>query len=64
LREPLGKREREEGMRAENNKAVVRRYIEEVWNGHDLDAIDELVSPEYLNHAANTAEYQRGGTST
>ena len=55
MREPLGKREREEGMTAEENKAVVRRYIEEVWNGHDLDAIDELVSPEYLNHAANTA---------
>jgi predicted ester cyclase len=48
-------------MTAEDNKAMVRRYIEEVWNGHDLDAIDELVSPEYLNHAASTAEYQRGG---
>ena len=49
------------GMPAEENKDLVRRYIEEVWNGHDLDAIDELVSPEYFNHAASTAEYQRGG---
>ena len=48
-------------MSAEENKAVVLRYIEEVWNGHDLDATDELVSPEYLNHAAITEEYRRGG---
>jgi steroid delta-isomerase-like uncharacterized protein len=49
------------GLSAEENKDLVRRYIEEVWNGHNLDAIDELVSPEYFNHAASTAEYQRGG---
>lgn len=48
-------------MRAEENKAVVRRYVEEVWNRHDLDAIDGLVSPGYFNHAAGTAEYRRGG---
>jgi predicted ester cyclase len=46
---------------AEQNKAVVLRYIEEVWNQHDLDAIDGLVSPGYVNHAASTAEYRRGG---
>src|SRR3712207_6908902 len=34
-------------MSAEENKDLVRRYIDEVWNGH--------------NHAASTAEYQRGG---
>ena len=49
------------GTAAEANKAVVLRYVEEVWNRHDLDAIDALVSPEYVNHAASTAEYQRGG---
>ena len=47
--------------KAEENKAVVLRYIEEVWNRHNLDAIDGLVSPDYLNHAARTAEYQRSG---
>jgi predicted ester cyclase len=46
---------------AEENKAVVLRYVEEVWNRHDLDAIDGLVSPGYVNHAASTEEYQRGG---
>jgi predicted ester cyclase len=48
------------GMFAEENEAVVRRYIEECWNDHDLTNIDELVSPDYLNHAAS-AEYQRAG---
>ena len=46
-------------MSAEANKAMVRRYIEEVWNRHNIDAVDELVSTDYLNHAAS-AEYQRG----
>lgn len=49
------------GMTAEENKALVLRYIDEVWNGHDLGAIDELVSPGYVNHAASTEEYRRGG---
>ena len=49
------------GTTAEANKAVVLRYVEEVWNGHDLDAIDGLVSPAYVNHAATTDEYRHGG---
>jgi predicted ester cyclase len=46
---------------AEANKAVVLRYVEEVWNRHDLDAIDGLVSPDYVNNAATTDEYRHGG---
>jgi len=34
----------------ENNKALVRRFIEEVLNGGNLDAIDELMAPDYLDH--------------
>jgi predicted ester cyclase len=48
------------GTSAEENKAVVRRYIEECWNDHNVDATDEFVSPDYLNHAAS-AKYQRAG---
>ncbi len=48
-------------MAAEANKAVVLRYVEEVWNGHDLGAIGGLVSPGYVNHAAGTEEYRHGG---
>jgi steroid delta-isomerase-like uncharacterized protein len=49
------------GTAAEANKAVVLRYVEEVWNRHDLDAVDSLVSPDYVNHAATTEDYRRGG---
>jgi predicted ester cyclase len=49
------------GTTAEGNKAMVLRYVEEVWNRHDLDAIDELASPGYVNHAATTDEYRHGG---
>ena len=49
------------GDSAEENKAVVLRYVEVVWNGHELDAIDGLVSSEYINHAASTEEYRCGG---
>jgi predicted ester cyclase len=48
-------------MAAEANRAVVLRYVDEVWNRHDLDAIDGLVSPDYINHAATTDEYRDGG---
>jgi steroid delta-isomerase-like uncharacterized protein len=46
-------------MSAKENEGVVRRYIEECWNDHDLANIDELVSPDYLNHAASP-EHQYG----
>ena len=49
------------GTAAEANKAVVLRYVGEVWNRHDLDAIDSLVSAAYVNHAATTDEYRHGG---
>jgi steroid delta-isomerase-like uncharacterized protein len=49
------------GTTAEGNKAVVLRYVEEVWNRHDLNDIDELVSPDYVNRAATTDEYRYGG---
>jgi steroid delta-isomerase-like uncharacterized protein len=49
------------GTTAEENKAVVLSYVEDVWNGHDLDAVDELVSTHYVNHAATTEEYRHGG---
>jgi serine phosphatase RsbU (regulator of sigma subunit) len=41
----------------ENNKALVRRFIEEVLNGGNLDAIDELMAPEYLDHGVPSGKY-------
>src|SRR5438552_2872085 len=34
----------------EKNKDVARRIYEEVLNKRDLDLLDELVSPEYIEH--------------
>ena len=37
-------------MSAEKKKDVVRRFVEEVMNGGDLEAADELVAPDHINH--------------
>jgi ketosteroid isomerase-like protein len=35
----------------ERNKALVRRFLEEVYVKRDLDAIDELLSPDFVDHS-------------
>src|SRR5215213_7633103 len=37
-------------MTAEENKAIARRWAEEVWGKGNLDLIDELVPPDYVDH--------------
>lgn len=37
-------------MSTESNKAIVRRFYEEVFNQRNVDSIDELVSPEFNNN--------------
>jgi len=39
-------------MSSEDNKAIVRRFFEEVLNEKRLDRADELVAPDYLDHDA------------
>jgi steroid delta-isomerase-like uncharacterized protein len=41
-------------MSLEENKAIVKRWNEETINRRNLDAIDELADPNYVNHGANT----------
>jgi len=38
-------------MGNEGNRAVVRRFVEEVQSDHRMDLVDELFSPDYLDHA-------------
>jgi steroid delta-isomerase-like uncharacterized protein len=45
---------------SEENKAVVRRFIEEVWNNGNLDAIDELISEDHVDHDPAQAESPGG----
>jgi predicted ester cyclase len=37
---------------SEENKATVRRLMDEVWNQGNLDAIDESLAPDFVNHDA------------
>jgi predicted ester cyclase len=37
-------------MSTEQNKALVNRLVEEVLNQHDLSVIDEIVSPNFVEH--------------
>ena len=37
-------------MSVEKNKAIFRRYVEEIWNQGKLAVIDELVAPTMIVH--------------
>ena len=37
-------------MSTEQNKAVVRRFLEASLNAMDSDVVDELFAPDYVNH--------------
>jgi len=36
-------------MSTEQNKAIVRRFVQEVWNGRNLAALEELVDPNFTH---------------
>ena len=40
-------------MSAEENKALFRRAYEELWNRGNLSVADELIAPDFINHAAS-----------
>jgi steroid delta-isomerase-like uncharacterized protein len=44
---------------SEENKAVIRRLVGEVYNEGNLDVVDELVAPDLFDHAA-VPEHQHG----
>ena len=41
-------------MSLEENKTVVRRFVEEMQNQHNLDLIDELFSPNFVDYSGRT----------
>src|SRR5215203_1761762 len=44
-------------MSAEQNKAVVRREVEELYNHTgNLDAVEEIFSPDYVSHEPTSGE--------
>ena len=37
-------------MSAEENKAIVRRYLDEVWNKKNVNILDDLMAPNYARY--------------
>ena len=51
-------------MPTEDNKALVRRFIEEVYTKKHLVAIDELIAPNHIDHSAAAAGSPAGPEGT
>ena len=47
-------------MNEEQNKAVVRRFIEEMWNQRKLEVADELFAQNCVTHQLREGEDRRG----
>ena len=45
-------------MSAEENKAVLRRIEEEIFNKGDLAVVDELIAPDYVYHGSGGQEFK------
>jgi steroid delta-isomerase-like uncharacterized protein len=43
-----------------DNKAIVREYLDRAWAKRDSTAIDELIAPDYKQHARNTPSGREG----
>jgi predicted ester cyclase len=43
-------------MSAEENKALLHRYVKEVWDKQNPAAIDDFLAPTYKRHRSPTAE--------
>lgn len=49
-------------MSLQENKALVRRFVEEVQNQHNLAALDVLYSPDFVDHSGITNPPNREGS--
>ena len=47
-------------MSVEDNKALVRRWFEELFNEAKLDLADEIVTPDHVSHDPSTPEHLPG----
>jgi len=41
-----------------DNEQVVRRIVDEAYNGGSMDAIDELVAPDFVHHDPATGDHE------
>ena len=45
----------------EKNKAVVMRYVNEIQNGHSIDAIESVFAEDFVDHMASSGGLFLGG---
>ncbi|MES2122318.1 MAG: ester cyclase [Chlamydiota bacterium] len=38
-------------MTPQQNEEIIKKYFEEAWNRGNLDVLDEIIAPNYLNHS-------------
>ncbi len=50
-------------MSEQDNKAIARRVYDEVWTKGDLDVIDELIDPDFVNYDPNSETGQVRGVA-
>jgi steroid delta-isomerase-like uncharacterized protein len=43
-------------MSTEQNKTIVRRFFEELWNGRNLSVADEIFAPDCVTHQLTSGE--------
>jgi steroid delta-isomerase-like uncharacterized protein len=48
----------------EENKAIVRRYFQEILDGGNLDLVDEIFEPQYVLHDPSSPHEVRGVEGT
>lgn len=48
---------------SEQNKSVMRRLVEELWNKGDLSLADQFFTPNYTHHDPATPDFGRGPES-
>ena len=47
-------------MSAEENGALVRRFVQEIFNQGNLEVAEEILAPDYLHHDPTTNEFGSG----
>ena len=50
-------------MAAEENKALYRRFVGEVMNQGNLEAVEEIIAPNYINYSVPSVERGPEGTN-
>src|SRR5260370_2917815 len=48
---------------SEQNKAIVRRLFEELWNKGNLSLADQLFTPNYTHHDSSSPDFGHGPES-